>query len=572
MTLIRLHAGSVRFYYDRFLLEADGDVRITTSDGMTMRGDAFSMDLKLNRFLLAGHVHVSDPAGAQDGAAIADYLDFNRIYLIPITGEPDRWTFSDGDFAHPIKGREMPGDTFFFPDLGKSKPFLIAGGAVVGSRSFVRFNGNRLDVANGLGAYVPAPTYYINFSTNRHLGENSLAGANFDATWEVAGSQTSITAVHFRYDTVNKTFASLEQHFSSAKSYAVFSINPMTRPQKFWDLVLSDQPSPTFQVKTFTQLATNQRWLTRPDASGQFSIVQVIKALPHSSMQLAVQDTNSSLLPPGTYDGVKPIIDHPWQLALSASGNNYRIAHTPFYERFTYGAGYAHDTFRTPDNFGLQHFDGRWYTTIWNGTFDFLTYLPAFKLGNSDVENKNYYLNASYERTRQWYSTPHYVDSTLTRISISKVLGWHFTSFLGYSVYNVGDIYGSLQALAYPPRVPVVGGVKYPGYAAFRGLATWRTLSLGVNYFNSGNVSWWILGRAHDDFPKPIPNYFSTPPLDNLGNPIQGEFYLGQPPYDVTADVRARVNAHMTIDLERAYYFHYGSRGWSPEFVIQVLP
>ena len=73
------------------------------------------MDLKLNRFLVAGHVHVLGPTGSISAAAFSDYLDFSREYVLPVTSAPDRWTYLGTDFAHPIKGREMPGDVFFFP-------------------------------------------------------------------------------------------------------------------------------------------------------------------------------------------------------------------------------------------------------------------------------------------------------------------------------------------------------------------------------------------------------------------------------------------------------------------------
>ena len=579
---MHVNANSVSFYYDHFLLEANGNVRLTTSDGMTMTGDAFSMDLKLNRFVLAGHVHVQDPSGSQDGAALADFLDFNRIYFLPIVSgagdapEPDRWTFINGDFAHPAKGREMPGDPFFFPDLGDSKPFLISDSAVVGTRSFLRFGGNHIDIADGLGAYVPTPSYYVNFSTDRHLGENSLSGANWDATWELAGGANAITALHFRYDTVNKTYMSLEQHLSGKKAYAVFSVNPMTRPQKFWNLILSDQPSAKFQVRTFTQLATFQHALTQPDASSQFTVLQATQALPHSFLQLAVQDTNFSLLPPkpGGYHGIGPVIDHPWQMTLSAQTFDHRIGRTPFYEHIGYGLGYVHDAGRL-NRFGdavpLQTLQGTPYTTIWNHNLDLIAYVPSFKLGNSYLIEKNYYLNFSVEKNRQWFSTPHYIDTTTTRLSLSKMLNKHFISFLGYTVENLGDYYGKLQTTVYPSFVPVVDGVKYPGYAAFRGLATFREFSFDVTYTNGGNVSASLLARKHVDFPKPIPNYFQPPALDVIGNPINTQFYLGEPPYDVTADVRVRINQHTSIDLSRAYYFNFGKRGWSPEFVIQVM-
>ena len=87
-------------------------MRVQTSDGFSVSGDAFSMDLKLNRFLLAGHVTLEVRGQRVAGAALSDFLDFNRIYFVPVTTEPDRWTFLNGDLAHPVKGRIMPGDTF----------------------------------------------------------------------------------------------------------------------------------------------------------------------------------------------------------------------------------------------------------------------------------------------------------------------------------------------------------------------------------------------------------------------------------------------------------------------------
>jgi hypothetical protein len=571
-TLIRLHASNVQFFYDRFLVEADGNVRVTTSDGMTMTGDAFSMDLKLNRFVLAGHVHVQNSAGSQDGAALADFLDFDRIYFVPILRQaqndspsPDRWTFLNGDFAHPAKGREMPGDTFEFPDLSNAKPFVVTDSAVIGAREFVRFNGNRIDLANGMGAYVPTTSYYVNFSNDQHLGDNSLAGANWDATWEFAGSAHAISALHARYDTVNKGYLSFEQHFSGKKAYAVFSINPMTRPSKFWDLVLSDRPSETFQIRTFTQLHTVQNWLHSPQDSGQFTVVGLTQALPRSFLQLTSQFTNFSLQPAGGPIG--HLYNHPFQTQLTWQSFSNRIGHTPFYETLHFGTGYIHDTL------GLQTIGGKTYQTIWNDTAGFQLYMPSFKIGNSYVETKNYYLNASFQKDFTWLSTPHFVDNTVTNVSLSKIFDRHYSGFLSYSVQNTADFYANgLQSVFYPGFTPIVNGVAYPEYAAFHGIATFRTASLNLSYNNSGYFTVSLLARKHDDFPAPIPNYFAAPPLDILGREIGGQNYLGEPPYDVTADVRARLNDHMTIDVSRSYYFNFGNRGWSPYFVIQVSP
>jgi len=575
-TLIRLSADRVQFFYDRFLVEADGNVRVRTSDGMVMSGETFSMDLKLNRFLVAGHVHVSDAAGSQDGAALADFLEFGRIYLVPLTREsqsatgiPDRWTFVDGDFAHPAKGREMPGDTFYFPDLGNAKPYLTGTSAVIGSRSFVRFSGGRFDAGEGAGLYIPVPSYYVNFSADQHLGDNSLAGANYDATWEFAGNANSISALHFRYDTVNKTYMSFEQHLSGPKAYAVFSVNPMSRPSKFWDLLLSDRPSNRTQIRTFTQLHTFQFGLRSPLESQQVTTIQATQALSGSFLQASYQFENFSLLPLGCYQGHCTVPFHPSSAQLNGQTFDQPLTHyfhgARIYGHLNYGFGFQHDSL------GLQSLGGVNYTTIWQHQLGFEVYMPDLKFGSDlNIPTKYYAINASFEKQRQWNSAPHYIDTTQSKISLSKILDRHVLSYLDYTVENVGDVYGALQSTVYPGFTPVVNGVSYPGYQAFHGIATFRTLSLGFNYSNGGNFTFNLLARKHTDFPAPIPFFFQFAQPDVLGN-FTVQNFLGQPPYDATADVRIRINAHMSIDIQRTYYFNYSNLRWSPHFVIQVL-
>lgn len=560
-TLIHLHASNVSFYYDRFLLEADGNVRVTTSDGMTMTGDAFSMDLKLNRFVLAGHVHMQDASGAQHGAAVADFLDFKRIYFIPLTTEPDRWTFLNGDFAHPVKGREMPGDTFDLPDLAAVKPFLVASSAVVQARNFVRFPGSRVDLSNGLGLYAPLPTYYINFSTDRHLAENSLSGATFDGTYQVAGNANYISALHLRYDPTNNAYLSFEQHVASKKAYAVFSVNPATRPSKFWNLIVSDQPSANVQFRSFTQLHTYQYGLAEPLDASQFTNAQLTVGRPHSTVQLATTFDNQSLLSTGNPD-------HTTYATLGVSSfelNRYK----PVRFSYRYGFGLVDDGFKP-----LQTIGGVPYNREWTHYLGFTAYTAAMDLshrGDSGQTVKDVYLNASADKQRTWFSAPHFIDTTTTKASLSRVMDGvkqHLNSYLQYSVENIGDYYGGLQRQAYPV-VTVQNGVFDPGYAAFSGLATFRTLSLGTVYTNGPDFSFSLVMRKHTDFPKPVPGFFTLPPTDIFGR-YNYSPYFGEPPYDITPELRFRVNAHMAIDIARTYYFHFGGLNWSPNFVIQV--
>lgn len=551
-THLWLEADRIEFYNDRFLIEADGHVRVRSSDGSVVTGDTFSMDLKLNRFLIASNVHLTSPGGNLDGAALADFLDFHRVYFVPVINEPDRWTYLDGDYTKPLKGREMPGDTFEFPQ-NLSHPNLTAQSAVISERSFARFSNVKADT---LGVWVPMPSYYVNFSTNQDLAQNSLSGANFDGTWNATGSDNTITAIHLRSDTVNRQYLSFEQHFAGSHEYAVFSVNPLTRPQKFWNLVLDDRIGKRFEVRTFSQLYTNQSWLTEPSAAASVHYVTVTEGLKRSYVQALASFMNYDLLGPNA-----PVAkNHPLSLQLNAATFNNRIGRTPFYEQLRYGIGLNHDAY------GLQNYGGFNYTTIWNHTLGFDVYIPGLKLGNHENAYKTYYVNASYDRSRQWNSVPHYIDSAATNLSLSRQFNRAFSAYAAYNVQNTGDYYAHG---GYVPYVPVVGGQPIYGFAAFHGVATLRTASLQLTYSSNPNFLATVLARKHTDFPKAYPGLFSPPPLNVLGQYTASNF-LGQAPYDVTAEVRARILTHLQLDVQRSYFFNFGTQRWSPQFVIQV--
>ena len=276
-TVVRLRADHIAFYYDRYLVEADGHVQLQTSNGMTITGDAFSMDLRLNRFVIASHVHLRSRGGNIDGAAVADLMDFDRIYFVPVISKPDRWTYENGDFTHPLKGRQMPGDVFYFPDVSGSHLSLTARSAILASKEYVKFAGVRTYFLN---QGVPLPSYYVYFGTSQDLAENSLSGANFDATWNFAGNANSISAVHFRYDYYNNAYASFEQHIAGTgpHEFAVFSVNPATKQDKYWNLITGEHIGSKFEIDTFTQLYTFQKWLEMPSASAQTTYVILTQA------------------------------------------------------------------------------------------------------------------------------------------------------------------------------------------------------------------------------------------------------------------------------------------------------
>ncbi len=596
-TIVRLSADHLAFYYDTFQVEADGHVRIQTSDGFSANGDSFSMDLKLNRFLLAGHVTLETRGQRVAGAALSDFLDFNRIYFVPVTSEPDRWTFLNGDLAHPVKGRIMPGDTFAFPELPKN-PSVTASEAVIGTRSYARFSGAWAYVG---GVGVPLGSYVVNFSPNQYFAQNSLTGANFDATWNFAGNNNSLSAIHLRYDTFNHTYLAFEQHFVGAHEYAIFSANPLTKSDRFFNLSLYEKLGQRFQIQTFTQYNINQGVLLQapPLSVTQTTYVNMTQAFPHSYLQLNSNFTNYNLLGPGSFNPNNTVgagnLSHPSQVQLTATSFQNRIGKLPLYEQIYGGYGFNHDSVGSnqyefpipPSQSGLQSFGGTCvfkkgtapvacpttYTTIWNEVAGFNVFTPSVKIGDRDDPYQTYYLNAVLNKQRQWNSLPHHVDTTTTTFSLSRQFSRPINAYLNYEIQNTTDRY--LQG-GYQPCNPLTPNGKSnplcpPGLTAFRGASTLRTLSLGTNYAPNPEFNASLVGRQHTDFPAPFQNVFPLPLNNVIGQPLYNN-YLGQPPYDLTADVRFKVLPHMLLDVQRTYYFNYGPIQWSPNFIIQVLP
>src|ERR1035441_9793659 len=72
-TSLDLQADRVIYYSNRYIVWGEGHVRIRLSDGTVLTGELFSMDLKLNRYLLAGDVHIDGQNVHEVGAGFAGY-------------------------------------------------------------------------------------------------------------------------------------------------------------------------------------------------------------------------------------------------------------------------------------------------------------------------------------------------------------------------------------------------------------------------------------------------------------------------------------------------------------------
>jgi hypothetical protein len=596
-TIIYLDASRLDFFYNRFLIEGDGNVRVRTSDGFTVTGDAFSMDLKLNRFMVAGHVTLHDASGTVKGAAISDFLDFRRIYFVPVTTQPDRWTFLDGDLAHPAKGRVMPGDAFYFPSIGEH-PSITGTGAVIDTKTYVRFINAHTYF---LDAGVPLGSYVVNFSSNQYFAQNTLSGASVDLTWTLAGSPNALTALHLRYDPTYKTYLSVEQHFVGDHEYAIFSVNPATRDEKWWNLALYEKLGSRFQIQSFTQYYAQQDWLREPQAAQQTTYLSATYAFPHSYVQATSQLTNYNVLGPGSLGPgtVAGSLDHPSQVQITATSFQNKIADLPIFEQIYEGYGFNHDTvgglqYRQGSNGippipvpGLQAYGSPCadqhgaknppvyfcpvYTTIWNTVFGFNLYTPSLKLNNPANPYETYYFNASYNKQYQWNSLPHWISTASENFSINRQFSRAVNTYVGYQILNVGDHYING---GYLPCEPVGTSFCPLSFTSFRGVSTLRTTSFGLNLVPNPDFNFSLLVRHHVDYPIPVPNLFGLPPNNILGQPLYTS-YLGQAPYDATGDVRFKLLPHALLDVSRTFYWYGGAHGdefWQPSFVIQLLP
>jgi hypothetical protein len=562
-------AGKVTFY-GRYVLTADDNVTVRLPDGGTITGDAFSMDLRLNRFVIAGHVEVKDKGVDLRAAAVARFfMPIERTYLIPVSPEPDRWTFEDESFTHPLRGREMPGDTFFFTDVSREPPFIVGKRALLVPSESIKITPATVVLGS---AHIPSPGYFINLSSNVNYAQNSLAAAEFDGPYPFAGGNHSRSTLHIRYDPLNKLYASYEQAFFVTDSgYVTASINPMTRPQRQYNLIQDDRFAPKAEERIFFQESAFQSWLKQPLSAGALVTGQLTLALPRSYLQFNQDFFYGSLLAmPRPIDGQYYYGDsshnwypgHPSDGTVSWIGRDTQIGKVRWLTyRLRSGWGYAHDPvidegteYVPPPALG-----GVNYTTLYHDYVGATLTTASFKLIRDRMGiGRDLYFNAYADFQRQWFSMPHVTDNLTIAGSLSKQLTPKLSSYVTYSIQQINDNYGSQQLLAYAPNAPYspVTNQTYPGYEAFIGFATVRSLTEGIVFTPTEYFQASITARENHDFPVPIPG-----PIAPL---------VGFTPYQITPQVRFRLLPNLQIILSRSYYFHFGIQNWDPQFTFQI--
>ncbi len=565
----RVTAKRIAFYSNRFIVAADGDVAITLGDGTKIGGNTFFMDLRLNRFVIAGNVVVTAAGKTIRGAAFSEYFDFDRAYFVPIISEPDRWTFVSGDYAHPALGREMPGDAFFLPDLTGERVFLLAKRAIVDPRESVRFAPATINF--GL-ASVPFPAYFLDFSSNPNYAQNSLAGAYVDGPYDFAGGQHGLATAHIRYDSANGLFPAYEQHYFTNNGYLVGSISPLTRPRKDYNLLGYNRFSPGLSAQFIFQALTFQHGFERPLSATGLSTLQVTGSLPHSYLQLSLGQTYFSLLPrpkPGIggllYYGDPThnwVPDHPLTGSLSWVGFRIPVYHRSLTYQLRSFVTYAHNS-ETP----LQSLGGVNYDTLYGKGAGINVATKSVTITH-DRRNRDLYFTGVFDKQRTYYSSPHHVDVQQETVSLTKLIDPRkLTLLLSYTNVNTGDFYGKQQPIAYAsaPALDPFTGQAYAGYAAFRGFGTTRSFNEQLVWTPGQVFNLVATLRENRDYPEPVAG---APQV--IGPNISFNNY-GVTPYQATLEVRYRFTRQLVIDIQRSYYFGFGGyERWQPQFTIQV--
>ena len=563
---IELHARVVDYYSNRFILTADGNVSIRLSDGTIVTGNSFSMDLKLNRYLVAGNVHLDGPHVHETGAAFAGYPDLDRNYFLEEGDLPDRWTYYGQDFTDEHKGRLQPGDAFYFPDLSYEKPYIIASSATIFLKNNVEFPpGSR--IAPVLGAYLPTPGFVINYSSNPNFYQNAFSGAVFDIGIPFHGAADAISAMHIRYDQYRGLYTAFDQHFVHNLDYAVFSVDPLTQNQRQFNAILYKRLSPALEARFFYQLsALAQGLINEPTTASSFGNLVVNTKVGKYAVGLDADQYNNDLLGNAqnafAADGLRQA-GHPFDMTLSVQSYEdefrlFRYIGVPVKFQYRGGYGYTYDSYGIPTqgdgstNYTSPLWGGVPYPTIFQTYLGLTVYTSSIRIAKLTT------ISAKYDRLEQWYSLPHHeiTSSFSTTIARTPLSVKQPAFLLTYSNVNIGDFYGTDQLHAYPPAVDTITNQfgTFTGLSAFDGFATSRSLSGSMVYTPTPYFALNLTMQHFVVTPAPVPG---------VG---------GQPPYQFNIDVRVRLSKQVLLDVSRSYYFNFGNLLWSPQFTVQFSP
>lgn len=544
VTSIDLAGTNLAFYSDRFVLNAD-DVRVRLSDGTVIRGETFAMDLKSNRFVIAGNVRLDGTRIHRTGAAFASFIDVDRSYLITDTDEPDRLTYFGSNWIDDHPGREQPGDAFAFPDVGADVPYILAKSARIYPATDAVFEAPRILVA---GVRVPQARYVVVFSANPHFFENAFSGGRVDVGLPLNGSEHSLTAFHIRNDQLDGTYLSFDQHLVWDHDWVVGSINPLTQNLRQYNVIGLKSLGTNVQFRSLLQETAQQfgTIIYQPVNAAGYVQTQVNAGLRGAALSVT-NDFYYWWLLGINADPDPRHLEHPVDGVATLTGFEHRLllGSVPFTYRLRGGIGWAHDQFGE----GGYLFLNPAPPDLWYRFAGITLAAPELHL------MRGYILTVSTDKQITSLPPPHKIDVVQTRATLSHHFA-HADTFLAYQVVNTRDLWGDEQSLAYPTPADTVTTSygTFDGQSAFRGLGTARSLTATGNFYLSPFTTITLAATKNTDTPRPVPGLY------------------GQPPYQLSLTVQTRPSKRFGLSLSRQYYFNFASLVWSPQTIIQFTP
>ena len=517
LTQLSLHAKRISLYAERLAVVADGEARLRYPEGLEVRADTLYVDLRADRYLWVGHVRAAFGKQIVEAAALSVERDGAITYALVADGsEPPRVErYERFDPASRTIVAPSP-DAFVFPSLREFRPFIYSSHATIVPKVNIRFTPALFPTSTGIT--VPSPSYLYSFVPNPNFGATPLTGGNFDQPYGLLGSERSLTAAHFRYDSSYGGGIALSQQFVDGdRQYLALAAGPLRRAGRSASL-LAYQRLDSFRSQTLSASMSDGL------QQAQYRFTQGTR---HGAATLALAVVNSRL------SGDAAWASDPYPLARS--GFSYRLR-----------AGYGFD--RDPTGLIPTIADPTPYTLMWRTTLGTFVASPTFwgPLGSR--------MNLTLDGSRTWYAYPHRHDALTLGSTISRKLSSRVNLVGQISDTFSGDAYPGRQLLFYPPPSGAFltpDGTVWPGYNAFVGFTSQRTYALTAYYTTVPPFMDLRLNlTAARDFPQ-----------------FAG---FGRPPYSVGFDLRYRPGNTLVLELGRTYAFEWARQGWSPQWTFTI--
>ncbi|MGH7757309.1 MAG: hypothetical protein ACREM8_13640, partial [Vulcanimicrobiaceae bacterium] len=385
--------------------------------------------------------------------------------------------------------------------------FIRSSHAIVRPQVNVRMVPARFHTA---GRLVTSPGYLYTFSSNAFFAQNPLPPVTFDQPLGISGNEHSLLSAHLRYDTIAGAGVAFTEHLADAqRADVVFGLEPFHGGRL-----------DVFGTQTLTHSLTQQ--LIGDALPGtRFVSYSLQHSEAYTTTRFAFTQFNGSQ----TDD-------------VSISSFDREIGRIGSYRL---GVDYGFDRFAGGLPFATE------FRTTLNGT------LASPPLRGPFGSN----LGLRYDLSSTTYDYGHQLFSGTLTTTLDRALQHGLYLSASAAIAAIDSRYGSNadQLLNLPPPgTPYFApdGTPFPGYFAYRGLATQRTYALTVTDNPRPDLSVALGFTYANDFPQ-----------------FHG---LGRPPLTANLYVRVRVAPSVALQFSRSYLFGWAGTYFSPAYSLQVFP